>query len=94
MVGRNNMQVMYSEGDASRENSGCFNITMFACYFETLINREQRIARVSSKSRSRQLLPSLDQSRSRQPLNFPVSIGLGIDNLEKIQSRRVSVSTT
>ena len=40
MVGGNNMQVMYSEGDASRENSGCFNITMFACYFETLINRE------------------------------------------------------
>ena len=42
----------------------------------------QRIARVSSKSRSRQLWSSLDQSRSRQPLNFPVSIGLGLDNFK------------
>ena len=50
--------------------------------------------KVSSKSRSRQLLSSLDQSRSQQPLNCPVSIGLGIDNLQNFQSRRVSVSTT
>ena len=46
----------------------------------------QRIARVSSKSRSRQLLESLDQSRSRQPTNFPVSISLGLETL-KSESR-------
>ena len=46
----------------------------------------QSIARVSSKSRSRQLLESLDQSRSRQPTNFPVSISLGLETL-KSESR-------
>ena len=54
----------------------------------------QRIARLSSKSRSQQLLSSLDQSRSRQPLNFPVSMSLGLDNLKIFKSQLVSVSTT
>ena len=49
---------------------------------------EQSIARVSSKSHSRQLLESLDQSRSRQPTNFPVSISLGLETLKsKSRSR-------
>ena len=46
----------------------------------------QSIARVSSKSRSRQLLESLDQFRSRQPTNFPVSLSLGLETL-KSESR-------
>ena len=50
--------------------------------------------KVSSKSRSRQLLSSLDESRSRQPVNFPVSLSLGLDNLKILWSRWVSVSTT
>ena len=54
----------------------------------------QRIARLSSKSRSRQLLSILDQSRSRQPLNFPVSMSLGLDNLKIFKSQLVSFSTT
>ena len=47
---------------------------------------EQRIARLSSKSQSRQLLSSRDQSRSRQPLNYPVSTSLGLDNSEILWS--------
>ena len=54
---------------------------------------DQRIARVLSKSWSRQLWSSLDQSRSRQPLNFPVSIGLCLDNFKILQSPSVLVST-
>ena len=51
-------------------------------------------ARLSMKSRSRQLLFSLGWSRSRQPQKFPVSMSLGLDNHRISQSRWVSVSTT
>ena len=54
----------------------------------------QRSARLSMKSRSRQLLFSLGWSRSRQPQKFPVSMSLGLDNHRISQSRWVSVSTT
>ena len=50
-------------------------------------------ARLSMKSRSRQLLFSLGWSRSRQPQKFPVSMSLGLDNHRISQSRWVSVST-
>ena len=53
----------------------------------------QRSARVSKKSRSRQLLPSLGKSRSRKTLNcslgkVSVSRDLKICSLEKSRSRR------
>jgi len=54
----------------------------------------QRWARVSMESRYRHLLPSLDWSRSRHPLIFPVSMSLGLDIREISQSRWVSVSTS
>ena len=38
--------------------------------------------KVSSKSRSWQFPSNLDESRSRQPINYPVSTSLGLDNLE------------
>ena len=55
--------------------------------------RWQRSTRVSKKSRSRQLLPSLRKSRSRKTLNYSlgkvsVSIDLKICSLEKSRSRR------
>ena len=37
-------------------------------------------------------LASLDESRSRQLRNFLVSMSLGLDNLRKSESRKVSVS--
>ena len=54
---------------------------------------KQRSARVSKKSRSRQLLPSLGKSRSRKTLNcslgkVSVSRDLKICSLEKSRSRR------
>ena len=54
---------------------------------------EQRSTRVSKKSRSRQLLPSLGKSRSRKTLNcslgkVSVSRDLKICSLEKSRSRR------
>ena len=54
---------------------------------------DQRSARVSKKSRSRQLLPSLGKSRSRKTLNcnlgkVSVSRDLKICSLEKSRSRR------
>ena len=55
---------------------------------------KQRWARVSMESRYRHLLPSLDWSRSRHPLIFPVSMSLGLDIREISQSRWVSVSTS
>ena len=45
------------------------------------------------ESRYRHLLPSLDWSRSRHPLIFPVSMSIGLDIQEISQSRWVSVST-
>merc|ERR1711989_13142 len=52
---------------------------------------EDPSARLSMKSRSRQLLFSLGWSRSRQPQKFLVSMSLGLDNHRNSVS--VSVST-
>ena len=54
----------------------------------------QWLTRLSKKSRSRQLLVSLDWSWSRQPQKFPVSFSLGLDKHKIYQSWWVSVSTT
>jgi hypothetical protein len=57
-------------------------------------SKDQGSARLSKKSRSRQLLLSLAWSRSRQPLNCPVSESLDLDNHSKSKSQKISVSTT
>ena len=54
----------------------------------------QGSARLSKKSRSRQLLLSLSRSRSRQPHIWSVSKSLSLDNWGFFESRKVSVSTT
>ena len=55
---------------------------------------DQRLVRLLKKSRSRQLLLSLGQSRSQQPLNFVISKSLGLANSQNIQSWKVSVSAS
>ena len=52
----------------------------------------QRSARLSMKSRSRQLLFSLGWSRSRQPQNLIVSMSLGL-NINRISKNRFKRST-
>jgi len=51
---------------------------------------QSRLVSVSTSSK----FPSLDESRSRHPANFQVSMSLGLDILEISQSRWVSVSTS
>ena len=53
-------------------------------------NSQSRWVSVSTTTK----FPSLDESWSRQPQNFPVSMSLGLDNHRISQSRWVSVSTT
>ena len=65
----------------------------YALFLKIIFIRYQRSARVSKKSRSRQLLPSLGKSRSRKTLNcslgkVSVSRDLKICSLEKSRSRR------
>ena len=62
--------------------------------FHWFVCSGQGWARVSMESRYRHLLPSLDWSRSRHPLIFPVSMSIGLDIQEISQSRWVSVSTS
>ena len=67
------------------------NFEWLTFWFYALI---QRSARVSMESRYRHLLPSLDWSRSRHPLNFPVSMSLDLDIQEIFQSWWVLVLTS
>ena len=46
------------------------------------------------ESRYQHLLPSLNWTRSRHPLNFPVSMSFGLDIQKISQSRWISVSTS
>ena len=64
---------------------------------ETLVKVSVSTTFVQSRSVSVSTTPkfsSLDESRSRQLENFQVSTGLGLDNFGKVESRKVSVSTT
>ena len=54
----------------------------------------QWLRRLSIKSGFRQLLLSLDLSRSQHPLNCLVSKSLGLDISQNFQSRKVLVSTS
>ena len=68
-------------------NRFLFNIRELKYKQNKIRHKIQRSTRVSMESWYRNLLPSLDWSRSRHPLNFPVSMSLSLNIKEILQSQ-------